>query len=216
MREEPIAGDPHTRRSRRHRHSLSRVLGVRRHHRAGRLRRQRQPRGLRLAGVSRHRRARQDRPRPLLGALQLPRLQGPDGRAAWRRRHPDLLRSDRRRPGERRGVSRRPVGTGESHSARRHRLRLHGARRSADAGLGVDARRAASRASDAVSLPAIVSAPLSYNDARVILEALGGPEVPLAWRGAAAFPYRAGPGQAVVRLRVRFDDRIRPVWTVTG
>ena len=41
---------------------------------------------------------------------------------------------------------------------------------------------------DAVSLPAIVSAPLSYNDARVILEALGGPEVPPAWRGAGAFP----------------------------
>ncbi len=71
-------------------------------------------------------------------------------------------------------------------------------------------------ARDAVSLPAIVSAPLSYNDARVILEALGGPEVPRAWRGAGAFTYRAGPGQAVVRLRVRLDDRVRPVWTVTG
>ncbi len=76
------------------------------------------------------------------------------------------------------------------------------------------ARRVA--ASDAVSLPAIVSAPLSFNDARVILEALGGPEVPPAWRGAGAFPYRAGPGLAVVRLRVRTDERIRPVWTVTG
>ena len=33
---------------------------------------------------------------------------------------------------------------------------------------------------------------------------------------AAAVPYRAGPGQAVVRLRVRTDDRVRPIWTVTG
>ena len=70
-------------------------------------------------------------------------------------------------------------------------------------------------ARDAISLPAIVSAPLSFDDARVILQSLGGPEVPAAWRGAA-FPYRAGPGQTVVRLRVRTDSRVRPVWTVTG
>jgi N-acetylated-alpha-linked acidic dipeptidase len=72
------------------------------------------------------------------------------------------------------------------------------------------------RRRDAVSLPAIVSAPLSFKDARVILESLGGPEVPREWRGAGAFTYRAGPGQTVVRLRVRIDDRVRPVWTVTG
>ncbi len=34
--------------------------------------------------------------------------------------------------------------------------------------------------------------------------------------GRAPFPYRAGPGPAVVRLRVRTDNRVRPVWTVTG
>ena len=71
-------------------------------------------------------------------------------------------------------------------------------------------------ARDAVSLPTIVSAPLSFKDARVILESLGGPEVPAAWRGATSFTYRAGPGQTVLRMRVRADDRIRPVWTVTG
>lgn len=49
-------------------------------------------------------------------------------------------------------------------------------------------------ASEAVSLPAIISAPLSYADARVLL--------------AAESP--------VVRLSVRSDDRIRPIWTVTG
>ena len=69
---------------------------------------------------------------------------------------------------------------------------------------------------DAISLPTIVSAPLSFKDARVILQSLGGPEVPGPWRGAGAFTYRAGPGHAVVRMRVRTDDRVRPVWTVTG
>ena len=47
---------------------------------------------------------------------------------------------------------------------------------------------------EAISLPAIISAPLSYTDARVLLEA----ESP------------------VVRVVVRSDDRVRPIWTVTG
>jgi N-acetylated-alpha-linked acidic dipeptidase len=47
---------------------------------------------------------------------------------------------------------------------------------------------------DAVSIPAIISAPLSYEDARVLL--------------AADTP--------VVRMVVRSDDSIRPIWTVTG
>ncbi len=71
-------------------------------------------------------------------------------------------------------------------------------------------------AADAVSLPRIISAPLSYKDARVILESLDGPEVPPAWRGALPLTYRAGTGSTVARLRVRADDRVRPIWTVTG
>jgi N-acetylated-alpha-linked acidic dipeptidase len=70
--------------------------------------------------------------------------------------------------------------------------------------------------SEAVSLPKILSAPLSYKDARVILEHIGGPEAPAAWRGALPLTYRLGGRDAVVRLRVRADDRIRPIWTVTG
>jgi N-acetylated-alpha-linked acidic dipeptidase len=70
--------------------------------------------------------------------------------------------------------------------------------------------------SEAVSLPKIIGAPLSSKDAREILAALGGPEVPTEWRGALPLTYRAGPGDVVVRLRVRSDDRVRPIWTVTG
>ena len=54
--------------------------------------------------------------------------------------------------------------------------------------------------SEAVSLPKIISAPLSHKDAHVILAALD----------------NEGPGPAVVRMRVRLDDRVRPIWTVTG
>ena len=110
-----------------------------------------------------------------------------------------------------------PWGPAEPHSARRHRLRLPGAGRSADARLGVDARRAPRiDRSQAVSLPAIISAPLSCKDARVILESLGGPEAPPEWRGALPLTYRLGGGPLVVRMRVRADDRVRPIWTVTG
>ena len=69
--------------------------------------------------------------------------------------------------------------------------------------------------SQAVSLPTIISAPLSHADARVILEAMGGPEAPAEWKGALPITYRMG-GEATVRMRVRIDDKIRPIWTVTG
>lgn len=71
-------------------------------------------------------------------------------------------------------------------------------------------------AEQAVSLPAIVSAPLSARDAQVLLAAMGGREAPADWRGALPLTYRIGGTFPVVRMRVRADDRIRPVWTVTG
>jgi N-acetylated-alpha-linked acidic dipeptidase len=70
--------------------------------------------------------------------------------------------------------------------------------------------------SAAVSLPKIMSAPLSWRDARKILEALEGPATPAAWRGGLPIPYRAGAGPAAVRMRVQMDDKVRPIWTVTG
>ncbi len=69
--------------------------------------------------------------------------------------------------------------------------------------------------SEAISLPKIMSAPLSYADAQVILEAMGGPAAPAEWKGALPITYRLG-GEATVRMRIRIDDRIRPIWTVTG
>ena len=69
---------------------------------------------------------------------------------------------------------------------------------------------------EAISLPKIVSAPLSYQDARVILEAMTGPDAPKEWRGALPITYRVGGQQPIVRMRVRSDDSVRPIWTVTG
>jgi N-acetylated-alpha-linked acidic dipeptidase len=63
--------------------------------------------------------------------------------------------------------------------------------------------------SEAVSLPKIVSAPMSYKDARVILEALGLPHI-------RKDDWTAPPELPVVHMKVRADDTIRPIWTVTG
>jgi N-acetylated-alpha-linked acidic dipeptidase len=57
------------------------------------------------------------------------------------------------------------------------------------------ARRIA--AADALSLPKIVTAPLSWKDAKVIRQALDA-------------------GGATAHLRVRMDDAVRPIWTVVG
>ena len=71
-------------------------------------------------------------------------------------------------------------------------------------------------ASDAISLPKIMSAPLSWKDARPILEAMRGPDAPAAWQGGLPTTYRVGDGSAIVHLLVRMDDAVRPIWTVTG
>jgi N-acetylated-alpha-linked acidic dipeptidase len=69
---------------------------------------------------------------------------------------------------------------------------------------------------DAVSLPKIISAPLSWKDARVILEGLRGPEAPAAWKGGLPIAYRVGAGPATVQMRVHMDDEVRAIWTVTA
>jgi len=67
-----------------------------------------------------------------------------------------------------------------------------------------------------VSIPGIISVPLSYRDARVILEALDGTEVPANWRGALPITYRAGGSGTTVHLVVHIDSEVRQIQTVVG
>jgi N-acetylated-alpha-linked acidic dipeptidase len=76
------------------------------------------------------------------------------------------------------------------------------------------ARRIA--ADQAASLPKIISAPLSARDARVLLQAMGGPDAPAAWQGGLGITYRLGPGTTPVKLRVVADDKVRAIQTVIG
>ena len=56
--------------------------------------------------------------------------------------------------------------------------------------------------------------PISYGDARPLLEALGGPMAPTAWRGALPIAYHLGPGPATVHLKLEFDFSQKPVYDV--
>jgi N-acetylated-alpha-linked acidic dipeptidase len=56
--------------------------------------------------------------------------------------------------------------------------------------------------------------PISYEDALPILRNLGGPVVPDAWKGALPITYHYGPGPARVRLTLKFDWQVRPLYNV--
>ncbi|MDQ2658690.1 MAG: M28 family peptidase, partial [Bacteroidota bacterium] len=75
-----------------------------------------------------------------------------------------------------------------------------------------DARRI--ERSDAINLLKIPVLPISYGDARPILEALTGPVAPPDWRGALPFTYHIGPGPARVHLKLEFDWNIVPCYNV--
>ena len=155
----------------------------------------------------------QDRAGPLLQGL--PRGQEPGGRAAAGVAAL-ITYSDPAEDGYVQGdvYPEGPVGAGEPRPARRQRLRLHRARRSADPGLGLGRRaRGASRKPSRRSCPKIPTVPLSFQDAREILRGAGRPGAPrarLAGRRALRLPRRAGPGAAARRLDIPRETAHHP------
>ena len=69
---------------------------------------------------------------------------------------------------------------------------------------------------EARSIPTVIAVPLSWRDAKPLLEALKGPVAPASWQGALPLTYRVGPGPATVRVNVAMDDSIRSIWVVEG
>ncbi|MES2374741.1 MAG: transferrin receptor-like dimerization domain-containing protein [Bacteroidota bacterium] len=67
---------------------------------------------------------------------------------------------------------------------------------------------------DAPNLLKIPVLPISYHDAKPLLEALEGPVAPADWRGALPFTYHIGPGKTKVHLKVEFDWKLRPAYDV--
>ncbi|HEY1265330.1 MAG TPA: M28 family metallopeptidase [Terriglobales bacterium] len=69
---------------------------------------------------------------------------------------------------------------------------------------------------DAVSAPKIMALPLSWHDARPILENLGGPMAPKDWQGGLPIEYHLGGEQAKVHLKIEMDNSIKPYYVVEG
>jgi N-acetylated-alpha-linked acidic dipeptidase len=67
---------------------------------------------------------------------------------------------------------------------------------------------------EAATILKIPVIPISYADAQVLLDALGGRVVPPDWRGALPITYRVGPGAAVVHLAVKSDWSRKPIYDV--
>jgi N-acetylated-alpha-linked acidic dipeptidase len=65
----------------------------------------------------------------------------------------------------------------------------------------------------AVSLPRIVALPLSARDARPLLEAMSGAEVPSDWRGGLPITYRF-TGAVKVHVKVDMDTSVKPYTVV--
>jgi N-acetylated-alpha-linked acidic dipeptidase len=74
-------------------------------------------------------------------------------------------------------------------------------------------RVAPEKATDMAKIP---TTPLSYGDARPILENLAGPETPRDWQGALPFTYHVGPGPVKVKMHLKMDYKYWTIWDVIG
>lgn len=84
---------------------------------------------------------------------------------------------------------------------------------------GVGATKDAKRLTRATAptLLKIPTLPISYADAQVFLQALGGNVAPPAWRGALPITYHVGgDGAAKVRIMVKSDWAMKPLYDVIG
>ena len=73
-------------------------------------------------------------------------------------------------------------------------------------GATADAKRLdRSEVTNLIKIPVI---PISYGDAQPLLAALRGPVVPEKWRGGLPITYHAGPGPAIVHLKLQFDWKL--------
>lgn len=68
-----------------------------------------------------------------------------------------------------------------------------------------------SEASTILKIPAL---PISYADAQVFLQTLGGRAVPPNWRGALPITYRVGPSTTQAHLAVKSDWSKKPIYDV--
>ena len=83
---------------------------------------------------------------------------------------------------------------------------------------GVGAKEDAERYTieEAPTIMKIPVLPIGYDDALPLLEALGGPVAPEAWRGALPLTYHIGPGPAKVHMKLAFDWKLETAYNVVA
>ncbi|HEV3510889.1 MAG TPA: M28 family metallopeptidase, partial [Candidatus Sulfotelmatobacter sp.] len=69
---------------------------------------------------------------------------------------------------------------------------------------------------DAVSAPKIMALPLSWHDARPLLENMDGPIAPADWQGGLPIQYRLGGARVKVHLKIEMDNGLQPYYVVEG
>src|SRR5688572_20836867 len=81
---------------------------------------------------------------------------------------------------------------------------------------GIGATKDAKRMNrhDVVTIMKIPVLPISYEDALPLLQSLGGPVVPDAWRGGLPLTYHVGPSKDKVHLKLEFNWDIKPLYNV--
>jgi N-acetylated-alpha-linked acidic dipeptidase len=69
---------------------------------------------------------------------------------------------------------------------------------------------------EAVSAPKIMALPLSWHDAKPLLENMDGPLAPKDWQGGLPFEYHFGGGRVKAHLKIEMDNGIQPYYVVEG
>jgi N-acetylated-alpha-linked acidic dipeptidase len=69
---------------------------------------------------------------------------------------------------------------------------------------------------EARSLPKIMALPLSWHDAKPLLEHIGGPVAPPDWQGGLSIAYHLGGDAARVHLKIAMDNSTKPYYVVEG
>jgi len=68
----------------------------------------------------------------------------------------------------------------------------------------------------ALSAPKIMALPLSWHDAKPLLENMDGPAAPKDWQGGLPFEYHLGGERVKAHLKIEMDNRLEPYYVVEG
>ncbi|MGA2103292.1 MAG: M28 family metallopeptidase, partial [Candidatus Sulfotelmatobacter sp.] len=68
----------------------------------------------------------------------------------------------------------------------------------------------------AISAPKIMALPLSWHDAKPLLENMDGPVAPENWQGGLPFPYHFGGDRVKAHLKIEMDNGVQPYYVVEG